>query len=277
MANKVNKAFTLPRLALSAWMAAWLGLAGSLVGCSGSPRATSAASRQISPLGDSRQVVLVVSRDWDATGAISQCYQRGGTGRPWEPVGGSIPVNIGRAGLAWGQGLHGEPPLPGPVKREGDGKAPAGVFELPLAFGYAPAGQVPDVKLPYLALTGDIVGVDDVKSKYYNHLVNANLVPLKDWDSAETMWRADGLYEWGVFVNHNTAPIKPGAGSCIFLHVWRGENSPTAGCTAMSRQEMIRLVSWLDGRAKPLLVQLPHQAYLRLAGAWGLPSPAKIP
>ena len=276
MAN-LSETSTLSGLSLSAWTAAWLGLVGSLAGCSGSPRATSAASGQLSPLGNSRQAVLVVSRDWDATGAILQCYDRGGIGQSWEPVGGCVTVNIGRTGLAWGRGLHTGSPLPGPIKREGDGKAPAGVFELPQVFGYAPEDQVPGVKLPYIALASDIVGVDDVKSKYYNQIVNAGLVPLKDWNSAETMRRADGLYEWGVLVNHNTSPTLPGAGSCIFLHVWRGSDSPTAGCTAMSRQEMIRLVTWLDPRAKPLLVQLPHKVSLHLAGIWGLPPCPKIP
>jgi L,D-peptidoglycan transpeptidase YkuD (ErfK/YbiS/YcfS/YnhG family) len=93
----------------------------------------------------------------------------------------------------------------------------------------------------------------------------------KDWDSAETMLRPDGLYEWGVVEGHNLPPTQPGAGSCLFLHIWRGLGKPTSGCTSMSRQEMVRLARWLDPNEKPVLVQLPMEAYLTLAKPWGLP------
>lgn len=237
-------------------------LAASTVGCS-------PAGNQ-SPLDDSRQMVLVVSRDWDAATATLQCYSRDAAGKAWTRVGEPIPANIGRTGLAWGRGLHTGTPLPGPVKREGDGKAPAGVFELPGAFGYADTVDPEDIKLYYVTLTADTFGVDDVKSKYYNQVVNLKDV-TKDWNSAETMRRPDGLYEWGVFVNHNTTATVPGAGSCIFLHIWRGPNKPTAGCTSMSTENMQAIIAWLDPKAKPVLVQLPENEYRKLASVWGLP------
>jgi len=260
-----------------------------VAGCAANARTKLAASKNASPLGDSRQLVLVLAEDWDATVAVLWCYARPGPGQAWRAVGKQVPVNIGRTGLAWGRGLHGNPASPnasaaaapsadhfdlppGPTKREGDGKAPAGVFELPFAFGYAGSEQAGAIKLPYLALTANVAGVDDVKSKHYNRLVRTDQV-AKDWASAEQMRRDDGLYEWGVFVNHNTSPTLPGAGSCIFLHVWRGQGKPTAGCTAMSRQEMIRLLQWLNPKARPVLVQLPRAAYDRLATRWALPAP----
>jgi D-alanyl-D-alanine dipeptidase len=249
---------------------AWLCIA--LAGCIERPTVPAATTQAVSPLGASRQVVLVVSDNWDATSAVLRCYARQAAGQPWQAVGEPVPVSIGRTGLAWGRGLHGNPPLPGPAKREGDGKAPAGVFAMPLAFGYAPRQRAGGVKLPYLALTEEVVGVDDVKSSHYNQLVRTDQV-AKDWDSAETMRRPDGLYEWGVFVNHNVSPAQPVAGSCIFLHIWRGPEEPTAGCTAMSRPDMLRLVEWLDPAARPVLVQLPAETYGRLAISWGLPGP----
>ena len=264
---------------------ALLVVATALAGCVDGRRAGLAASDGPSPLGDSRQVVLVVSDDWDATTAVLQCYARGAARGPWTPVGKPVNVTLGRTGLAWGLGRHDSSPprapnamhrvwgpLPGPVKREGDGKSPAGVFDLPAAFGYAPKERAGGVKLPYLALTDDVVGVDDVKSKFYNRIVRVDRETVKDWDSQETMRRADGLYEWGVLVGHNTSPTVPGAGSCIFIHIWRGPGQPTAGCTAMSRDRVVGLVAWLDPQAKPVLVQLPRAAYRRLAGPWALPA-----
>ena len=248
------------RLALS-------GLIVFLGGCQGLGLAR-LSSDPAAPLRTSRQVVLVVSDNWDAQTAQMQCFDRQ-AGGPWQRVGEPVLVSIGRTGLAWGRGLHGEPTLPGPIKQEGDGKAPAGIFELLSAFGYVPQDDQLGINLPYIHLTDDVVGVDDVKSRYYNQIVWLDQVN-KDWDSAETMRRPDGLYQWGVLVGHNVPP-KAGAGSCIFLHIWRGAGMPTAGCTAMSTQDMKRLITWLDPQYRPVLVQLPREEYQKLASTWFLP------
>ena len=41
------------------------------------------------------------------------------------------------------------------------------------------------------------------------------------------------------------------------LYVWRSNDSPTAGCTAMSRTNMMRVIEWLDVSDNPVLMQLP--------------------
>jgi D-alanyl-D-alanine dipeptidase len=261
----------LVHLPLAVWAIGVTAIVASLAGCGRAHDARAAAIEPPPPLENSRQLVLVIAEDWSATSATLQRYQRERTDGPWQRTGQSVAVSIGKTGLAWGLGVHGGPLASGPVKHEGDGKAPAGAFALPFAFGYASKEDARSVKLPYVPLSADVFGVDDVKSKHYNQLVWADEIRDKDWDSAETMRRADGLYEWGVFVNHNTAPAIAGAGSCIFLHIWRGPNQPTAGCTAMGREEMISLLAWLDPRARPVLVQLPREEYRRLAKPWSLP------
>jgi L,D-peptidoglycan transpeptidase YkuD (ErfK/YbiS/YcfS/YnhG family) len=76
------------------------------------------------------------------------------------------------------------------------------------------------------------------------------------------------LYRWVVEVEHNPS-AEPGAGSCIFLHVWGGEDSPTAGCTAMARGDLETLLAWLrPGAVYVLLTRAERDA---LATAWGLP------
>ena len=64
---------------------------------------------------------------------------------------------------------------------------------------------------------------------------------------------------------------RPGAGSCIFLHVWQDAAMPTAGCTAASLANMSEVCAWLDATANPLLVQLPQAEYIRYRQAWALP------
>jgi L,D-peptidoglycan transpeptidase YkuD (ErfK/YbiS/YcfS/YnhG family) len=56
---------------------------------------------------------------------------------------------------------------------------------------------------------------------------------------------ADGLYDLVVVIGYNTDPVVPGRGSAIFLHVARPDFSPTAGCIAIERDVLARLLGLL--------------------------------
>ncbi len=219
---------------------------------------------------DSRQLVLSLSAGWDSTRAILQAYERPAAGAPWVAVGEPFEASLGRSGLAWGRGLHAQG-LGVPQKKEGDGRSPAGVFELRTVTGYEP--QPPDgVRMTYRSATPTLRCVDDVRSRFYNQLVDESAV-ARDWSSAEDMRRKDELYRRVVWVGHNDAPLEPGAGSCIFLHLRSGPDSVTAGCTAFEPGAMEQLLRWLDPKAHPVLVQLPEAERRARATEWGLPSP----
>jgi len=219
---------------------------------------------------ESRQVVLSVSAGWDQTRAMLQPYARAVAGAPWEPVGPPVEASLGRAGMAWGRGLH-PAGLAGPEKREGDGKSPAGVFDLRVVTGYAKAAP-PGVRMPYRQATSTLRCVDDQGSAHYNQLAD-EAKTKKDWSSAEDMRRKDDLYRLLVWVGHNDSPVVPGDGSCIFLHLRSGPEATTAGCTAFEPEPMERLLRWLDPAARPVLVQLPDGEYRERAREWGLPEP----
>lgn len=236
----------------------------------------SATAKEPSAFASSTQMVVVTTSDWSSPQAVLQRYERERPGKRWKAAGGPITVVVGKTGLAWGSGvLASESPLrspDAPVKREGDGKAPAGVFRLSRAFGYA-AQERPGWKMPYRNLTSSIQCVDDTDSKFYNQLVDASQIS-PDWGSHENekMLRSDDLYRWGVIVEHNTDPAVPGKGSCIFMHIWRGPGQPTVGCTAMAQANLEALLSWLDAERKPLLVQMPETQYIKLRKSWHLPA-----
>lgn len=222
----------------------------------------------------SHQLLVVIASGWQSSAGRLQCFERGGGGDPWRPVGAEIAVSLGKSGLAWGRGLHPLAELMEPMKREGDGRAPAGVFAITALFGYA----APDsplasaAKLPYLCAMPDLKAIDDPASAYYNRIVDQSAVAQPDWASCEDMLRLDQRYAVGAVVAHNSGAPVPGAGSCIFLHVWENEGVPTAGCTAMALADMTAVAGWLDGAATPLLVQLPQVEYERCCEAWGLPA-----
>lgn len=214
----------------------------------------------------STQLLLCIAADWDSPAARLHAFERHAD-EGWQPVGEPIPVTLGHHGLAWGLGLH--PPMDGRAKTEGDGRAPAGIFPVTALFGPT-APPPPGYRLPFHVATPSLKCVDDPASRHYNCLVDAAALP-PDWRSAEDMLRPDLRYQLGAVVAHNAAPPRPGAGSCIFLHVWESPDSPTAGCTAMALPHMQQLAAWLDGARSPLLVQLPHAEYIRLRADWHLP------
>lgn len=229
--------------------------------------ACAAKGTEIRGISDSGQLVLVLAQGWDATTGELRTYEReNGT---WRPVSGPVFVNLGRKGLAWGAGLHGENPPGAALKREGDGKAPAGLFAIGEGFAYDPA-EVGAAKVRLLRADADLVCVDDAKSVHYNAMVRTPEV-RKDWDSAEDMRRADEAYRFGALVRHNMDPASPGGGSCIFLHVWLGRGVPSSGCTNMAPEHMLGLLRWLDPGKGPVMALLPVDEYARLKTAWGLP------
>jgi L,D-peptidoglycan transpeptidase YkuD (ErfK/YbiS/YcfS/YnhG family) len=81
----------------------------------------------------------------------------------------------------------------------------------------------------------------------------------------------DPAYEVGFVIEHN-ANGAPGAGSCIFGHLWKSPDSTTAGCTAMAPASMETLLRWLDADRRPVFVLLPAAEYQRLQSAWKLPA-----
>lgn len=196
----------------------------------------------------SEQFILIVSEEMQSSHAKMECYEDG------KKLFETIDVNLGANGLGWGLGLYELAQKKGePLKYEGDKKAPAGIFKLTALFGYE---KDPKYKLPYLHATQDLLCVDDSDSKYYNTIIsNPSDMPK----SYEVMRREDVQYELGVVVAHNTEGIKQ-RGSCIFMHVHKSKDAPTAGCSAMSLEDIKRVASWLDAKKNPLLIQIPKSS-----------------
>jgi L,D-peptidoglycan transpeptidase YkuD (ErfK/YbiS/YcfS/YnhG family) len=220
-------------------------------------------------LAEARQLILVTTSGWDAVVGEMRLCKRDSGEDDWKAAGEKIPVVVGRNGMAWGKGLHGDAGGCGPVKQEGDGRAPAGVFRLSSAFGYAPPEQAGAMKLPYIQAVATLECVDDPQSAHYNRIVDRASVENRDWKSSERMRRDDDQYRWGVVVDHN-AKSAPGCGSCIFMHIWESPGKGTAGCTAMNSSSIERALRWLDAKERPILVQLPQREFERLREAWGL-------
>lgn len=218
-------------------------------------------------LQSAKKLIVVTTPNWNAAEGTLTRYER--RGQKWIRVSDSIPVVVGHAGLAWDPKLAREATdrYPGPVKHEGDGRSPAGIFLLDHGtFGFA--DQLPGSR-DYLHLTSTVECVDDPDSRYYAEIVDRSTVDQVDWKSSEKM-SSIPQYRWGVIVNYNMDHPTRGDGSCIFLHQWSSPTSGTAGCTAMAPQNIEQVVRWVNEEGSSVLVQLPKSEYERLRVSWKL-------
>lgn len=138
-----------------------------------------------------------------------------------------VPCALGRGGV-----------VAATLKREGDGASPAGVWPLRSVF-FRPDRRTPPVtRLPTAPLARDDGWCDAPDDSCYNHLVK-----LPHAAHAEALWREDELYDLIVVIGHNDAPVIPGAGSAIFLHLAAEDLAPTEGCVAVATADMLTLLA----------------------------------
>lgn len=259
--------FSFPHRSLRAF-----GLA-ALMACGANACATGQSASAPQAWRDARQLVLVVTDGWDATtGTLQRFELRDGR---WQAASMPSPISVGRNGAAWGLGLH-PAQSGGPQKQEGDGRAPAGVFTLGEAFGYA--GEAATA-MPYRPMQATSYCIDVPDSPLYNRIIDTRTEgEAAAKGSTEPMRldlhnNGDPRYREGLVIGHNPTAT-PRAGSCIFAHLWRTPGEPTAGCTAMAAETMDGMLAWLRPDARPVFVLLPRAEYERLAHAWRLPERA---
>ncbi len=126
-------------------------------------------------------------------------------------------------------------------KREGDWTTPIGEFKL-LKIYYRPDKlSAPETAIPTEALAPDDGWCDDPADQNYNQ-------PVKLPYSArhEELWRADDVYDIIGVLDYNYLQAVSGKGSAIFLHVAHENFSPTAGCIAIGKNDLLNFLREAD-------------------------------
>jgi L,D-peptidoglycan transpeptidase YkuD (ErfK/YbiS/YcfS/YnhG family) len=223
---------------------------------------------------DCTQLLLGVAPDWNALKGEMRFYERE-RGGPWKQHGAAIAVLFGKNGLAWGTGVAGQDE-PGLRKRERDGRAPAGVFRLGMVYTYD-AQLPPGSDYPFHQVTEADVWSDDPRSPNYNRHIVIDPKNPPDNYTHERMRSGDFAYRWLVEIRHNSDPPVPGAGSAIFFHIRRGVSRPTAGCTTMAEENLVRVIAWLREKAHPCYALLPASELKEKWQRWNLPAPSGSP
>lgn len=218
----------------------------------------------------STQAIVGTSANWDSSYVSLRFYVRQ-PGGPWQATDFQWKGRLGKSGLVWGLGLH---PVPAgaTTKREGDRRAPAGVFDLGGAWGYAQAIQKAP-SLNYVQVTPRDLWFEDPQSPYYNQYMRIDHDPSTVTEKKAQMKQGDYAHSLKLFIAHNAYPnIRAGAGSSIFFHIWRnGGNSTTFGCTTMSEDNLRRLIATIVPERRPLYILLPEAEYNRYRTEWKLP------
>lgn len=126
------------------------------------------------------------------------------------------------------------------MKREGDGATPIGQWPVRQVFYRADRLPRPRTALPLRRIHRRDGWCDAPADRNYNRPVS-HPYPA----SAEEMWRKDELYDLVVVLGYNDRPRRRGAGSAIFMHVARDDLKPTAGCVALRRADILKVLPLL--------------------------------
>jgi L,D-peptidoglycan transpeptidase YkuD (ErfK/YbiS/YcfS/YnhG family) len=123
-------------------------------------------------------------------------------------------------------------------KREGDGATPVGTWPMRRLLYRADRLARPATALAAEAIASGDGWCDAPDDVSYNEMVE-----LPYPASAERLWRDDGVYDLIVPLGYNDAPVVPGRGSAIFLHVARPDFSPTEGCVALAPADLLAVLA----------------------------------
>jgi D-alanyl-D-alanine dipeptidase len=213
-------------------------------------------------LQQSDQFILVTSDNLDAVVGNLKRYQRNPISHKWIKIGKTIPVVIGKKGLALDREFV-NINIKAPIKKEGDNRSPMGIFKLGMAFGFDKNNTV-SKNMDYLAINQNTVCVDDSNSSYYNRVIDSSSVRDPDWQSKEDMSKIP-FYQYGAMVEYNNSR-EPQAGSCIFMHIWETSATGTAGCIAMEEENLKEVLAWLDKKYNPVMGLFTKALYADIRG-----------
>lgn len=147
-------------------------------------------------------------------------------------MGQSFPCALGKQGVT-------------ADKKEGDMKTPEGSFPLRACYYRHDKLSGPIYcPLPLRAILPVDGWCDDPADGAYNRRIT-----LPYGASAESLWRADGLYDVIIILGHNDQPVMKGRGSAIFLHVARekqGGLKGTEGCIALNKPDLLEVLTLLS-------------------------------
>jgi L,D-peptidoglycan transpeptidase YkuD (ErfK/YbiS/YcfS/YnhG family) len=132
----------------------------------------------------------------------------------------------------------------GKKKIEGDNITPKGTFKIIKIYYRSDRIKKIKSKFKLIKIKKNIAWCDDPQSRNYNQLIK---LPSKY--SYENLFKKNNIYDLILVLNFNINPIIKNRGSAIFIHVAKRNYKPTAGCIALKKDHLIKLVNNLKKNA----------------------------
>lgn len=129
-------------------------------------------------------------------------------------------------------------------KREGDHITPIGTYPIQKLLY-----RRDNIQKPYSILKSQQIRpsdgwCDDPKSQHYNRKI---LLPKTI--SHEKLYRKDHVYDLVLVIGYNIHPRTLGKGSAIFIHLSNKKYGPTAGCIALSKNALLKILKRLKPKS----------------------------
>ncbi|WP_066166401.1 L,D-transpeptidase family protein [Gordonia hydrophobica] len=177
---------------------------------------------------ETSQMIVVTAPVASSQTATLTGFEKDATGT-WKPVLGPTKAYLGEKGMGKAQ--------------DNVYRTPQGTFPMNIAFGRQDKPE--GTKMEYFKTTTRDWWDSNEKSPTYNTHVVSDTSPGGD---SENLYNSGPVYDYAVNINHNPTRT-PGDASAIFLHVTDGK--PTQGCVAIARDEMVKVLQWLDPAKNP--------------------------
>ena len=136
----------------------------------------------------------------------------------------------------------------GKKKIEGDNITPRGTFNIVKIYYRDDRVKKIPSKFRLIKITKKMGWCDDPNNKSYNQLIN-----LPTNCKYEKLYRKDNVYDLVIVLDYNIKPTIKNKGSAIFIHVARHDYKKTAGCIALKKNHLKKLIKTIEKNTKVII------------------------
>jgi L,D-peptidoglycan transpeptidase YkuD (ErfK/YbiS/YcfS/YnhG family) len=133
----------------------------------------------------------------------------------------------------------------GKKKKEGDLITPVGLFKIRFLLYRKDRNKKLTTNLKKYIIRKNMGWCDDPKTRKYNKLITT---PFKY--SYEKLYKKENIYDLILVLNYNMNPIIKNKGSAIFIHIAKNNYSNTAGCIAIKKKQLLKILKNIKSDTK---------------------------
>ena len=129
--------------------------------------------------------------------------------------------------------------------KEGDKITPKGIFKITRVYCRQDKIKKISSSIDITKIKKNMGWCDDPRSDAYNQLIN-----LPNKYNYEKLYRKDNIYDLIIVLNYNMNPTIKNKGSAIFIHIAKKNYSPTNGCVALSKIDLLEILNKIKSNTK---------------------------